>query len=116
MDLRVKWHQFDALCRLAERFADLEVWAFGSVLLRDDPNDLDALLIYDDRASVVAVRNARVWSETDPPCHIIAMTRAEEREYAFIQVTGAIRCIDRHEASGSPSAWRTHPGGSETGS
>jgi predicted nucleotidyltransferase len=92
MDLRVKWHQLDVLCSLAERISDLEVWAFGSVLRRDDPHDLDVLLIYDERDSVVALRNARIWAETDPPCHIIAMTRAEEREYAFIQVTGAVRC------------------------
>jgi hypothetical protein len=93
MDLRARWQQFDALCRLAERFADLEVWAFGSALQREDPHDLDVLLVYDDRASVVAVRAARMWSETDPPCDIIAMTHAEEREYAFIQVTGAVRVI-----------------------
>jgi predicted nucleotidyltransferase len=93
MDLRARWRQFDALCQLAEGFADLEVWAFGSALRTADPRDLDVLLIYDDRASVVAVRAAGTWFETDPPCDIIAMTRAEESEYAFIEVTGAVRFI-----------------------
>jgi predicted nucleotidyltransferase len=93
MDLRARWQQFDALCQLAKGFEDLEVWAFGSALRDEDPHDLDVLLIYDERASVVAVRTARIWSETDPPCDIIAMTRAEEREYAFIHATGAVRFV-----------------------
>lgn len=93
MDLRAKWWQFDALCRLAEDLSDLEIWAFGSALRREEPRDLDALLIYEDRTSVVTVRAARAWSETDPSCDIIAMTRAEEHEYRFVQQTGAIRLV-----------------------
>jgi predicted nucleotidyltransferase len=93
MDLRALWPHFDSLCQLAERCVDLEVWAFGSALRRHDPHDLDVLLVYDDRASVIAVRDARRWSEMSPPCHIIAMTRTEEREYKFIYSTGAIRFV-----------------------
>lgn len=93
MDIRTRWPQFDALCRVAEGFADLEVWAFGSALRQDDPHDLDVLLLYDTRASIVAVRGAQRWSETKPPVHIIAMTRAEEREYRFIQGTSAVRLL-----------------------
>jgi predicted nucleotidyltransferase len=91
MNLRAKWWQFDALCRLAQGLPDLEVWAFGSALRRDRPRDLDVLLVYSDRAAVLAVRAAHPWAETVPPCDIIAMTRAEEREYRFIRTTGAVR-------------------------
>ncbi|MBS1868378.1 MAG: hypothetical protein JSS99_01820 [Actinobacteria bacterium] len=69
------------------------VAAFGSALRQDDPHDLDVLLLYDSRASEVAVRGAERWSETRPPVHIIAMTRAEEREYRFIQGTSAVRLL-----------------------
>lgn len=91
MDLRARWPQVEALCQAAERFADLEVWAFGSALRRDDPRDLDILLIYDDRASVLAVRAAGTWDAVDPPCDVIAMTRTEEQEYGFIDSTSAVR-------------------------
>jgi hypothetical protein len=93
MDLRARWRQFDALCGVAEHYDDIEVWAYGSAIRQDAPRDLDVLLLYDDRPSVVAIRSARKWAETSPPCHIIAMTRAEEREYGFIQLTGATRFV-----------------------
>lgn len=93
MDLRTKWWQYDALCRLAEHLSDLEVWAFGSALYQEHPGDLDVLLIYDDRTSVVAIRSVREWTETCPSCDIIAMTRTEECEYRFIQTTGAVRLL-----------------------
>jgi hypothetical protein len=51
------------------------------------------LLIYEDRSTVMALRGMKPWDEFDPPCDIIAMTLLEEREYAFIAGTRAIRLL-----------------------
>jgi hypothetical protein len=91
MNLRVKWWQLDEICRLAKLLPDVEVWVFGSALCNEKPADLDVLLVYDDRASVLEIRSVRSWADTYPPCDIIAMTRAEEREYRFIDGTGAVK-------------------------
>ena len=71
----------------------MQVWVFGSALWRDDPGDLDVLLVYEDRQSVVALRDVNHWDEFSPPCHIIAMTPRELEEYDFISTTQAIRIV-----------------------
>jgi predicted nucleotidyltransferase len=91
MDLRDRWPTLDELCRYAERFPGLEVWAFGSMLRSDRPHDLDVLIVYNDRADVVALRDMGLWEVTVPMVDIIAMTPDEEYHYQFIEVTGALR-------------------------
>jgi len=81
------------LCEFASAHPRLQVWLFGSALTSDDPSDLDVLLVYEDRADVVAVRKAQWWAECDPPLRIIAMTADEERHYGFIAVTAAERLV-----------------------
>lgn len=93
MELTVRWPQLQALCFEAEAIGGLEVWAFGSALREASPRDLDILLVYTSRASVVALRSAGAWDESAPPCHLIAMTRDEEREYEFIRSTGAVQLL-----------------------
>jgi predicted nucleotidyltransferase len=91
VDLRENWPVLEELCRCAANFDDLEVWAFGSAIRSDSPNDLDILIIYSERAEVVALRRTSLWEVMVPPVEIIAMTRDEEREYDFIAITRAIR-------------------------
>jgi hypothetical protein len=49
MDVRGRWPILDELCRCADRFPNVEVWTFGSMLRSPRPNDLDVLIIYKDR-------------------------------------------------------------------
>lgn len=71
----------------------VDVWLFGSALRDSDPSDLDVLLVYRNRKSVLALRSVEPWDEYFPPCEIIAMTQLEEAEYAFISTTGAVRLV-----------------------
>lgn len=100
MDLRKRWPILDELCRCAERFSTMQVWAFGSMLRFDNPRDLDVLVIYNDRADVVAIRDMGFWEVAIPVVDLIAMTPDEERHYRFIETTGALRL--HPEAGGVP--------------
>jgi hypothetical protein len=91
MDLSDRWPTLNELCQCAAKLARLEVWAFGSMLWSDQPHDLDVLIIYNDRANVVALRDMGLWEVTVPTMDIIAMTPDEEYHYQFIKVTGALR-------------------------
>jgi hypothetical protein len=91
MDLRRRWPIIDELCRCAARLPDLELWVFGSMLRSERPNDLDVLIVYNDRADVVALRDMGFWEVSVPTVDIIAMTPDEERHYQFITITGAVR-------------------------
>ena len=85
------WPQLSLLVRLAGSMPTLEVWLFGSALRHDSPADIDILLVYSERESVLTLRSIRRWEEFEPPCHIIAMTPGEVEEYAFVARTGALR-------------------------
>lgn len=91
MDLTTRWPVLARLCRAAADLHGVEVWAFGSMLKRHDPNDLDILVIYEDRNDLLALRNYELWEVQLPPVEIIAMTTCEERHYDFISITAAIR-------------------------
>jgi hypothetical protein len=71
----------------------MQVWLFGSALISLTPADLDDLLVYERRAGVIAVRNARWWRDFQPPLHMIAMTVEEERDYDFVSRTHAERLV-----------------------
>ncbi|OBI92888.1 hypothetical protein A5661_24980 [Mycobacterium asiaticum] len=91
MDLRERWSVLDRLCRCAERFPRIEIWAFGSALDSHEPHDLDVLVVYADRADVVALRDMDLWEVNVPPIDLIAMTVDEVDHYRFIELTGALR-------------------------
>jgi hypothetical protein len=91
MDLRERWPSLDKLCRCAERYPTIELWAFGSMLRSHTPRDLDVLVIYNYRPDVIAMRAMGLWEVTIPRMDIIAMTPDEEQHYGFIKLTGAIR-------------------------
>lgn len=93
MDLTSRWVQLREFCETAARYPELEVWLFGSALYSPDPADLDVLVVYKNRADVVALRSSRHWKHLDPPLHIIAMTAGEERFYDFKAVTTATRLL-----------------------
>lgn len=93
VSLRERWPQLNLICAEASRCGHLEVWLFGSALQSVRPNDLDVLVLYEDRADVRALRQANVWDECEPPVHLIAMTAAEERYYDFVACTEARRLI-----------------------
>lgn len=86
-----RWRQLQRLTQAASEEPSLQVWLFGSALHSDEPSDLDVLLIYEDRQTVVAVRSRECWADCSPPVHIIAMTPREEREYDFVVSTRARR-------------------------
>jgi predicted nucleotidyltransferase len=91
VDLTDRWPTLGDLCCCATVFPAVEVWAFGSMLRTEEPNDLDILVLYDDPDNVVALRASGLWEVNVPPVDIIAMTRDEEHHYRFIETTGAIR-------------------------
>ena len=91
MDLKNRWPILNELCRCADRFPGLEVWAFGSMRRSDRPHDLDVLIVYDDREDLNALRDMGLWEVTAPTVEIIAMTPDEEHHYQFIKRTGALR-------------------------
>ena len=93
MEMTSRWPQLEAVIAQAQSLGGLEVWLFGSALQRSDPQDLDILLVYDNREMVVALRAAESWSTFCPPCNFIAMTRSELEEYNFIATTGAMRIL-----------------------
>jgi len=93
VDLTARWTQLREFCEAAARYPELEVWLFGSALYSPDPADLDVLILYENRADVIALRSASRWRHRDPPLHIIAMTPGEERFYGFKAVTGATRLL-----------------------
>ncbi len=82
---------------------ELRVWLFGSALTNRSPRDLDLLVIYAERDTVLALRSQHWWADFDPPLDIIAMTDDEERHYQFIELCGAVelrRNIDPARADG----------------
>jgi predicted nucleotidyltransferase len=87
------WPHLKLLLETARRLPFLQVWLFGSVLRSDEPADLDILLVYEDRFSVVKLRRTLAWENYRPPFHIIAMTPLEVTEYDFIETTGAVRLL-----------------------
>ncbi|WP_216215716.1 hypothetical protein [Amycolatopsis aidingensis] len=91
MDLRQRWQILDDLCVCAERFLDLQVWGFGSMLQTGHPRDLDVLIIYTNPDHVTDLYAARLWETTLPMLDVIAMTADEDRDYRFIESTGAQR-------------------------
>jgi hypothetical protein len=93
VDLTLRWTQLREFCEAAVCYPGLEVWLFGSALYSPDPADLDVLVVYKNRANIVALRSVRHWRHLDPPLHIIAMTADEERFYDFKAVTGATRLL-----------------------
>jgi predicted nucleotidyltransferase len=93
VDLTAHWVQLQEFCEVAAGCAGLQVWLFGSALDSPNPTDLDVLVIYEDRISVVRLKAARRWGDFDPPLHIIAMTAEEEEFYDFKAVTGAARIL-----------------------
>jgi hypothetical protein len=101
MDLTRRWPILRELCSCAEQFPDLQIWVFGSMLRSQRPRDLDVLIIYADPQHVTALYAARLWEATLPLLHFIAMTPDEERDYRFIEVTGAVRL---HPPPAEPAA------------
>lgn len=91
MGVSDSWQHLREFIELAASYPHLQVWLFGSALTSGAPSDIDILLMYKDRADVLALREARWWADCEPPLHIIAMTADEERHYRFIAVTGAER-------------------------
>ena len=85
------WPILSELCRCAELFPDLELWAFGSMLTSPTPRDLDVLIVYSRREDVQALRMMGYWEVAVPGVDIIAMTVDEVRHYEFIETTGARR-------------------------
>nr|WP_285633767.1 hypothetical protein [Actinoallomurus iriomotensis] len=49
------------------------------------------MIVYNDRADLVALRAMGFWEVTVPAVDIIAMTFDEEHHYKFIELTGALR-------------------------
>ena len=90
MELRDHWPILDELCRCADNFPGLEVWAFGSMFRSKSPSDLDVLIIYEARSDLATLRDMVLWEVTvPPPVEIIAMTPDEEKHYQFIEITAA---------------------------
>jgi hypothetical protein len=83
----------ELLLNVARNLPFLQVWLFGSALRSDNPADLDVLLVYEDRSSVVVLRKMHPWEDFCPPCHLIAMTPLEVTEYDFIATTQAVRLL-----------------------
>ncbi|MFC4859202.1 hypothetical protein [Actinophytocola glycyrrhizae] len=92
MDLN-RWPHLELLLETARRLPSLQVWLFGSAARSKTPADLDILLVYEDRSSVVALRAMQPWEDFCPPCHLIAMTPLEVAEYDFIVTTEATRLL-----------------------
>ncbi len=92
MDLS-RWPDLEHLLKAARSMPFLQVWLFGSALRSEDPADLDVLVVYEDRSSVLALRKMQPWEDSCPPCHLIAMTLLEVTEYDFIATTGAVRLL-----------------------
>ncbi len=91
--MRNRWPIIDELCRCAEQFDAVELWAFGSMLSSETPRDLDVLIIYSRLADVIAIREMGLWELVVPAVDIIAMRPDEERHYRFIDLTRAIRLL-----------------------
>ncbi|MCV7229089.1 nucleotidyltransferase domain-containing protein [Mycolicibacterium komossense] len=91
MELTSRWPILNRLCKLASELNRVEIWAFGSMLRSDEPNDLDVLVVYENREDVVYLRERELWEVRLPPVDIIAMTKCEQRHYHFISITGAVR-------------------------
>jgi hypothetical protein len=91
MDLTHRWPVLAKLCACAAQFPDLQIWAFGSMLRVQRPQDLDVLILYTNPDDVNALYAMHLWEVTLPLLHIIAMTPDEEHDYDFVKVTGAIR-------------------------
>jgi hypothetical protein len=93
MEIMSRWPQLGILISRVRALGDLEAWLFGSALVHDHPEDLDILLVYESRTTVVALRAVEPWDMFCPPCRFIAMTRNEVVEYNFIAATGAMRMV-----------------------
>jgi hypothetical protein len=91
VDLKRRWPILNELCACAEHFPDLQIWVFGSMLCTPHPRDLDVLILYRDPKHVTDLYAMRLWEATLPLLDFIAMTPDENRDYNFIEVTGARR-------------------------
>jgi hypothetical protein len=93
MEPLVSWPPLASLCELAKTMPGLQLWLFGSALRSRSPRDLDVLIVYSFREDVATIRDARRWSDEQPPIEIIAMTIDEEQDYSFISGVGARRLV-----------------------
>lgn len=91
MEITGSWPQLAYFVKIAGLFPGVQTWLFGSALTSAAPRDIDVLVIYEDRADVVAIRAVRKWNHFDPPLHIIAMTAEEEHFHQFIAQTASVR-------------------------
>ena len=88
-----RWPQLRLLVEDAESLQGMEVWLFGSAVHSETPGDIDVLVVYQERATVQALRASQHWPDFSPPVNIIAMTPTEVEEYQFIETTGAVRLL-----------------------
>lgn len=93
MGLAHRWPHLGRFCELAAGRPGIQVWLFGSALKSSSPSDLDVLVVYRDRADIVALREADWWIEFEPPLDIIAMTPEEESHYEFVAGTNAHQLV-----------------------
>lgn len=67
----------------------VEIYLFGSFLKKNNPNDIDMLVIYDDFDCGVVINQIDklvelIESVSDCPVDMTALTRAEMKEIAFL--------------------------------
>jgi predicted nucleotidyltransferase len=103
MELIERWPHLERFNREAGKLPGIEVWLFGSALRLASPADIDILILYSKRDTLIQLRDADSWSDYNPPIHIIAMTIGEETFYRFREVTGAIPLGGPREC-GDPSS------------
>lgn len=65
MDLS-RWPHLELLLEAARSLPFLQVWLFGSAFRSEDPADLDVLLVYEARSSVLALRTMQPWETFVP--------------------------------------------------
>ena len=91
MDLKTRWSPLAVLIEHAADIGDMEIWVFGSMLVHDDPADLDVAVIYDDRAKVTELRGRAYWELESPPVDILCLTHDEDSDLGFLSGAGARR-------------------------
>ena len=84
-----RWPSLQMLCEVAAQIGGLDVYAFGSSMRRDDPRDLDILIVYTDPAALNSLVSAHEWDLQVPPVDLIAMMPDEVVELRFLDVTRA---------------------------
>ncbi len=90
-----EWPILRAISGVVEEIGGIEIWCFGSVSRGETPNDIDLLVLYQERHRIerLQFKLEEIKKLSPLVLDVIYMRPSEEQFYGFIKSTDAVRII-----------------------